>query len=56
MMERIREMAGGLVEEIVFTVDLPSRHQTQKVPMLDIAVWLEDREAGLAKRRRQLAC
>ena len=43
-MERLREMASDLVEGIVFTVDLPSRHRSGKVPMLDIAVWMEKRE------------
>ena len=43
-MERMRDMASSLVEGIVFTVDLPSRHKNGKVPMLDIAVWLEERD------------
>ena len=43
-MERMRDMASQLVQGIVFTVDLPSRHTSGRVPMLDISVWLEDRE------------
>ena len=31
-----------LVEGIKFTVDLPGRHTSGKVPMLDLAVWLEE--------------
>ena len=45
-MERMREMASSLVEGIVFTVDLPINHESKKVPMLDIAVWLDQDHGG----------
>ena len=45
-MERMREMASSLVEGIVFTVNLPINHESRKVPMLDIAVWLDEDPDG----------
>ena len=45
-MERMREMASSLVEGIIFTVDLPINHESKKVPMLDIAVWLDQDHGG----------
>merc|ERR1712240_778483 len=37
--EKIRILASSLVPGIEFTVDLPGRHQTGRVPMLDVEVW-----------------
>lgn len=39
-MERVREVASMIVKGIVLTVDIPEWHQTGKVPMLDVVVWL----------------
>ena len=45
-MERMREMASSLVEGIVFTVDLPINHESKRVPMIDITVWLDQDHGG----------
>ena len=50
-MARIQEMANKLLEGIKFTVDLPGRYQTAKVPMLDLAVWMDTMEGGAQKVR-----
>ena len=42
--EKVWILASGLVQGIEFTNDLPDRHQTGRVPMLDIEVWKEARE------------
>ena len=44
-------MANILVEGIRFTVDLPERHETRKVPMLDLTVWIDTVEGGRKKVR-----
>ena len=35
-MKKIQHLASILIEGIRFTVDLPERHSTKKVPMLDL--------------------
>ena len=50
-MNRIQEMANFLVDGIKFTVDIPERYVDKKVPMLDLAVWLEKKEGGGRKVR-----
>ena len=41
-MRKVQELASILIEGIKFTVDLPEKHETRKVPMLDLCVWLDD--------------
>ena len=48
-MQRVQEMANFLVEGIGFTVDLPGRHESRKVPMLDLALWIDIVECGSKK-------
>ena len=43
-MGKVQHLASILIEGIKFTVDLPERHNTNKVPMLDLSVWLDDQE------------
>ena len=37
-------MANMMLEGIRFRVDLPANHTSRKVPMLDLAVWKEERD------------
>ena len=46
MFEKVRILASELVQGIVFTTDLPERHTSGRVPMLDVEVWKEAREEG----------
>ena len=52
-MLRIQEMTNTLVKGIKFTVDLPEKYDTEKVPMLDIAVWMETDGDGVKKIRHK---
>ena len=45
-MARVQEMANRVVKDIIFTVDLPERHLSKQVPMLDVAVWVETDQGG----------
>ena len=45
-MKKVQEVANMLVEGIKFTIDLPERHGDGRVPMLDLSVWMEDREGS----------
>ena len=40
-MNLIREAAGDMIPWLKFTHDLPEMHETKKVPMLDIQVWID---------------
>ena len=35
-------MASRIIPGIIFTVDLPSRNKSGRVPMLDLCVWKEE--------------
>ena len=39
--ELIKSAAESIVSWLSFTVDLPSMHESGKVPMLDLGVWVE---------------
>ena len=43
-MKRVQKMANMMLEGIRLTVDLPANHTSGKVPMLDLAVWKEERD------------
>ena len=45
-MERLRELASKLIPGIIFTADLPEKHSSMKVPMLDVNVWKEENMEG----------
>ena len=49
--EKIRDLASNLVQGIVFKVDLPGRHPSGRVLMLDIEVWKETGGEGEATIR-----
>ena len=51
-MALIHEMASSLVPGIYFTTDLPSNHQTNKVPILDTQVWTETSAQGSGTKIR----
>ena len=40
-----------LIEGIKFTIDLPEKNKSEKVPMLDLAVWMETGDDGVRKIR-----
>ena len=40
-MELVREVADSLMPGLKFTTDLPENYPNGKVPMLDLAVWIE---------------
>ena len=40
-MELVREVGNSLVPGLKLTLDIPEFHQTGKVPMLDIQVWVD---------------
>ena len=41
-MEVIRDIANTVDEMIVMTFDVPSNYTDNKVPTLDVKVWVED--------------
>ena len=41
-MDVIRDVANDIEDMIVMTVDVPSNHQTARVPMLDVEVWIDE--------------
>ena len=43
-LEKIRELASRLVPGIHFTKDLPENNPEGRVPMLDVAVWLDKKD------------
>ena len=48
-MRKVQELANLLVQGIRFTIDLPGRHTSGKVPMLDLAVWLDDSDVKVIR-------
>ena len=43
-MEVIKDIANEIDDMIIMTVDCPSNHETKRVPMLDVEVWLHEEE------------
>ena len=41
-MNVIRDIANSIDNMIRMTIDIPSKHEDDKVPMLDLKVWIED--------------
>ena len=41
-MEVIRDIANGVDDMIKFTVDVPSNYSSNKMPVLDLQVWLDE--------------
>ena len=46
-MERLKDIANGILDGIVMEEDLPSKDEDEKLPILDMACWLDDQ--GLAR-------
>ena len=44
--EAIRDAANSILVYLEFTVDIPERNPSGKVPMLDIQVWVQHGEGG----------
>ena len=52
-LKKIQDLANMLVEGIKFTIDLPGRHTSGRVPMLDLAVWLDDSRGELVRSSKR---
>ena len=44
--EAIREIANSVSDMLSWTCDFPSNHSSQKMPVLDIQIWVEEAEDG----------
>ena len=43
-MEVIKDIANDIDDMIALTIDVPSKHEDKKLPLLDLKVWLEKDE------------
>ena len=45
-MKVIQNIANDIDDMVVMTIDMPSKYDNKKVPMLDVQVWLNENDAG----------
>ena len=49
MMREVQKMANTVEEDLQFTVDIPSDNGDQKLPVLDLKMWIEKKKNGEGK-------